>query len=153
MISLLRTAGARRGGSRLLVLANAAVGRLVRMGAAPRDCRELLVVGRVSGRLAARPVNVLHVDGARFLLSPRGQTQWVRNVRAGGAVSLRRAGRTERVVLVELDDARKPELIRAYLRKWGWQVADLVEVTAASSDGEILAAASALPVFEIRSPA
>lgn len=136
---------------RLQVLSNAAVGRLVRLGAAPRDCQELLVAGRTSGRVTARPVNVLRIDDARFLLSPRGRTQWVRNVRAGSAVSLRRGRRTEAVALVEVDDAGKPDLIRDYLRKWGWQVSGLVGgLTADSSDDEILAAAPGLPMFEVQ---
>lgn len=137
-------------GGRLLAVSNRTVGALVRLGAAPRGCHELLVPGRVSGAVTARPVNVLDVDGGRFLLSPRGSTQWVRNVRAGGAVRLRRGRREAAVVLVELDDAAKPPLLRDYLRRWGWQVAAFVDgLTADSSDAELLAAAPRFPVFQI----
>ena len=140
-----------KSGGRLLVASNAAVGGLVRLGAAPRDCHELLVPGRVSGTVSARPVNVLGVDGRRFLLSPRGSTQWVRNVRAGGAVRLRRRRRVQAVTLIELDDAAKPALLRKYLRRWGWQVSAFVDgLTAESSDAELLAAAQRFPMFEIR---
>ncbi|WP_347956000.1 nitroreductase/quinone reductase family protein [Gordonia aichiensis] len=136
-------------GGRLLPVSNAAVGALIRLGAAPRACRELLVRGRRSERLTARPVNVLVVDGRRYLVSPRGSTQWVRNVRAGGEVFLRRGRRVDPVDLIELDDEQKPDLLRAYLDRWGWQVSAFVDgLTASSTDAEFAAAAPRFPVFE-----
>ncbi|MBM7366818.1 nitroreductase/quinone reductase family protein [Gordonia hydrophobica] len=137
-------------GGRLLTLSNAAVGGLARLGAAPRACHELTVPGRVSGRVAARPVNVLDSDGRRFVMSPRGTTQWVQNVRAGGAVTLRHGRHSETVRLVELADDAKPDLLREYLRRWGWQVSAFVNgLTADSSDADFHAAAARFPVFEI----
>ncbi len=127
------------------------VGGLARIGAAPRAVHELQTVGRRTGEVRATPVNVLDLDGRRYLFSPRGRTQWVRNVRAGGAVALRRGRRVEPIDLLELDDRAKPRIIRAYLAAWGWQVADIVDgLGADSSDDEILAVASGFPVFEVR---
>ncbi|EGD56883.1 hypothetical protein [Gordonia neofelifaecis] len=139
-----------RPGGRLLTVSNAAVGGLVRLGAAPRGCHELSVSGRTSGRITTRPVNVLEWAGHRYLLSPRGDTQWVRNVRVSGEATLRRGRRTEAVELTELADGVKPELIREYLRRWGWQVKAFVDgLTAESSDAELAGAASRFPVFEL----
>ncbi|MGO3327884.1 nitroreductase family deazaflavin-dependent oxidoreductase [Gordonia sp. (in: high G+C Gram-positive bacteria)] len=130
---------------------NRIVGVLARLGVAPSGCYDLQVPGRVSGELRTTPVNVLDLDGERYLVAARGRTQWVRNVRAGGSVSLRRGRRTEPVTLVELDDERKPELIRAYLTRWAWQVATFDEGLAPdSTDAEILDAAPGMPVFAVR---
>ncbi|QRY61208.1 nitroreductase family deazaflavin-dependent oxidoreductase [Gordonia sp. PDNC005] len=135
----------------MFTASNRLVGGLARIGAAPKGVHELRTVGRRTGEVRRTPVNVLDVGGRRFLFSPRGNTQWVRNVRAGGAVGLRRGRRTAAVTLAELDDAAKPEIIRDYLTKWGWQVSDFVcGLTAASSDDEILAVAEGFPVFEVR---
>ncbi|WOC13402.1 nitroreductase family deazaflavin-dependent oxidoreductase [Gordonia sp. MP11Mi] len=134
----------------LVTATNALMGALARVGFAPRGCYDLQVPGRVSGELRTTPVNVLDVDGARYLVSARGRTQWVRNVRAGGEVTLRRGRRRESVSLVELDDVHKPELIRAYLTRWAWQVAAFDEGLAPdSTDAQILAAAPGMPVFEV----
>ncbi|WP_346076211.1 MULTISPECIES: nitroreductase [Gordonia] len=150
-MSLRETTDPAASGGRLRSAFNAAIGGLVRLGAAPRDCCELLVPGRVSGRVTARPVNVLDVGGERYLVAPRGVTQWVRNVRAGGAATLRRGRRREAVLLSEVDDALKPPLLREYLRRWGWQVKGFVDgLSAESSDVELAAAAPRFPVFECR---
>lgn len=136
-------------GGRGLVWSNKVVGTIARFGAAPRDCHELLVAGRVSGRITARPVNVMESGGTRYLLCPRGQTQWVRNVRAGQPAVLRRRRRTEAVELVEVADDRNVELIRTYLSRWGWQVSGFVDgLSAASSNAELEAASSRFPIFE-----
>ena len=132
-------------------LAHRAIGGLVRMGAGPSGCHELSVVGRRTGRVHATPVNVLDHAGARFLVSPRGATQWVRNVRVDGDVTLRRGRRREHVRLVEVADARRPELLRAYLERWHGQVSSLVDgLRPESSDAEFAAAAPGFPVFEVR---
>ncbi len=55
----------------------------------------LAVRGRSSGEWRTVPVNVLELDGARYLVAPRGDTQWVRNLRAAGTGELRIKGRTE----------------------------------------------------------
>lgn len=136
---------------RLGTAANKVVGVLTRIGLAPNGCHNLQVPGRASGQPRTTPVNVLDLAGARYLVAARGRTQWVRNVRAGGAVTLRRGRRTESVMLVELGDDRKPELIRAYLTRWAWQVADYDSgLTPDSTDAEILDVASGIPVFAVR---
>ena len=44
----------------------------------------LEVKGRKSGEWRKTPVNPLDFDGERYLVAPRGHTQWVRNMRASG---------------------------------------------------------------------
>lgn len=82
----------------------------------------LVVIGRRSGREQAVPVNVLDFEGARYLVGIRGETEWVRNVRAADVLALRRRGKDERFSATELDDADKPRIIAAYLTTWGKQV-------------------------------
>ena len=137
--------------TRLEIGVNKLMGRLARLGFAPKGCYDLQVPGRTTGELRTTPVNVLDLDGARYLVAARGRTQWVRNVRAGGAVTLRRGRHSEPVALVELPDERKPELIREYLTRWAWQVSAFDEgLQPDSTDAEILAAAPGMPVFEVR---
>ncbi|GAA4676261.1 nitroreductase/quinone reductase family protein [Gordonia humi] len=135
---------------RLNIAVNKFVGVLARIGVAPNGCHDLQVPGRTSGELRRTPVNVLQLHGARYLVAARGRTQWVRNVRAGGEVSLRRGRRVEPVTLVELGDDRKPELVREYLTRWAWQVSAFDEGLAPdSTDEQILDAAPGMPVFEV----
>jgi deazaflavin-dependent oxidoreductase (nitroreductase family) len=114
--------------------------------------RVLAVRGRSTGEWRTVPVNLLTHDGARYLVAPRGHTQWVRNLRAaGGAGELRLGRRTEAFVADELADADKPEVLRAYLRRWKFEVGvffDGVDHTA--SDETLLAIAPGYPVFRLR---
>jgi len=91
---------------------------LMRLGLVPT----LAVRGRRSGRWRTVPVNVLELDGARYLIAPRGETEWVRNLRAAGAGELRRRRRAEAFRAVEVPDEAKPRLIAAYRERWGYQV-------------------------------
>ncbi len=94
----------------------------------------LVVRGRVSGRPRAVAVNVLERDSGRYLVAPRGDTQWARNLRAAGTGELRHRGKTQRFKAVELPDAEKPPLIDAYLKLWGWQVKSQFEQLPSPSD-------------------
>jgi deazaflavin-dependent oxidoreductase (nitroreductase family) len=91
---------------------------IARLGMAP----VLAVRGRKTGRWHTVPVNVLEYGGQRYLVAPRGETDWVRNLRAAGGGELRWRGRVERFRAVEVPDAEKPPLIEAYLQRWGAQV-------------------------------
>ena len=82
----------------------------------------LTVRGRRTGRPHTVPVNVLELSGARYLVAPRGETLWVRNLRAAGEAQLRRRGRSERVRATELPVEERQPIIDAYLERWGSQV-------------------------------
>jgi len=82
----------------------------------------LAVRGRTSGEWRTVPVNVLELDGARYLVAPRGDTQWVRNLRAAGTGELRIKSRTEAFSATEVADADKQPIVDAYLARWGSQV-------------------------------
>ncbi len=78
----------------------------------------LAVRGRTSGQWRTTTVFVLEMDGTRYLVAPRGETQWVRNLRAAGEGELRRRGKLERFRAVELPEQDKPRLIEAYIARW-----------------------------------
>ena len=82
----------------------------------------LAVRGRRSGEWRAVPVNVLELDGQRYLVAPRGDTHWVRNLRAAGRGELRTRRGAEPFTAVEVPDAEKQPIIDAYLERWGGQV-------------------------------
>lgn len=129
---------------------NPIVARCTRWGISVMGSRVLAVPGRVTGTVHSTPVNVLVVDGRRHLVAARGTTQWVRNVRAAGGCSLRLGRRVEDVRLRELDDRDKPAVLRAYLRRWNWEVGRFFDgVGPDSTDAELLAVARHHPVFEI----
>ncbi|KUJ68168.1 hypothetical protein ACZ90_21610 [Streptomyces albus subsp. albus] len=110
----------------------------------------LAVRGRSSGEWRTVPVNPLTLDGARYLVAPRGATQWVRNLRAAGGGELRVGKRVERFTAVELPDADKPAVLRAYLERWGWEVSRFFDgVGAKSPDSELRRIAANHPVFRI----
>jgi deazaflavin-dependent oxidoreductase (nitroreductase family) len=72
-----------------------------------------------SGRQRTIPVVTFRHDGVEWLVSPFGDTAWVRNARADGHAELGRGRRFRRVRLVEVDDDRKPEVLWRYRRRFG----------------------------------
>ena len=101
---------------------NPVVALLTRCGLPSAGSAILEVRGRISGQMRATPVNPLVLDGATYLIAPRGVTHWVRNIRAAGRATLRQ-GRTHRHIRVtELADADKATVLAAYRAKWGWEV-------------------------------
>lgn len=129
---------------------NPIVARLTALGISLAGSRILAVRGRTSGEIRTTPVNVLTLEGERYLVAPRGVTQWVRNVRAAGTCDLRVGRRTETVTLHELADDAKPEVLRAYLRRWKWEVGQFFDgVGPDATDAELVAVAPGYPVFRL----
>lgn len=129
---------------------NPFVAWLTRRGLSVAGSRVLEVRGRATGELRSVPVNLLVVDGVDFLVAPRGETQWVRNLRTAGEGRLRVGRRTEAFTAVEIADADKPAILRRYLERWAWEVgAFFDDIDKHASDDELLAAAPGFPVFRI----
>ena len=130
---------------------NRAVAWLTRRGVSVWGSRVLEVPGRRSGTPRRVPVNLLTIDGVDHLVSPRGQGQWVRNVRANdGRLDLLLGSRRTHHVAHEVADADKVEILRAYLRRWRFEVGQFFDgVSADSTDDELLAIAPKHPVFRL----
>lgn len=122
---------------------------LTRHGISVAGSRELRVVGRRSGEVRTTVVNLLEVDGHRYLVAPRGRTQWVRNLRAAGAGELRVGRRVEAFTPFELpDDEHKVVVLRAYLARWAWEVGRFFDgVGADSPEDDLQRIAPGFPVF------
>lgn len=132
-------------------LLNPLISGLTKLGIGVWGSRVLEVRGRVSGEWRAVPVNPLPLEGHRYLVAPRGETQWVRNLRVAGDGRLRKGRRTESIDAVEIvDEESKLPILRAYLSKWAFEVGQFFDgITAESADDELLAAAPGFPVFRI----
>ena len=130
---------------------NRAVAFLTRHGVSILGSRVLAVRGRSSGVWRTTPVNLLDFNGHRYLVSARGEGQWVRNLRASGTGELRVGRRTEAFRGRELSDDEKVPVLRAYLKRWKFEVGAFFEgVGPDSSDAEILAIASRHPAFVVQ---
>jgi deazaflavin-dependent oxidoreductase (nitroreductase family) len=137
-------------GGRMDTWSAAVVRWLTARGISLYGSRVLVVRGRKSGEPRSNPVNLLELDGERYLVAPRGTTQWVRNARAAGVGQLRLGKHTEDIALTELPVGERLPVLRLYLDKWGWEVGRFVEgLSAKSTDAEIMAVAPGMPVFRV----
>ena len=129
---------------------NPLVALLTRLGISVAGSRVLEVRGRKSGEPRRTPVNLLSYEGDRYLVAPRGHTQWVRNLRASGEGRLWLGRRSEAFTADELSDDEKPSLLRAYLKRWKFEVGAFFEgVGPDASDEELRRIAPDHPVFRI----
>jgi deazaflavin-dependent oxidoreductase (nitroreductase family) len=129
---------------------NGIVAGLARAGISVAGSRVLEVPGRTSGTARRTPVNLLIVDGQRYLVAPRGHTQWVRNLRASGRGRLLLGRRAEPFSATELSDAEKTPLLRAYVKRWKFEVGMFFDgVGPDSPEEEFRRIAPDHPVFRI----
>ena len=129
---------------------NRLVSGLTKAGISVWGSRTLSVRGRTSGEWRSNPVNLLTFNGQDYLVAPRGQTQWVRNLRVAKSGELRVGSRVEPFTSVELGDDDKPDVLRAYLKRWKMEVGVFFDGVSADSPGaEVARIAPDRPVFEI----
>jgi len=130
---------------------NRAVAGLTKLGISVWGSRVLYVRGRSSGEWRSTPVNLLTHRGERYLVAPRGTTQWVRNLRAaGGHGELHLGRRVEPFRATELGDDAKPDVLRAYLKRWKMEIGVFFNgVGPDASDDKLREIAPGYPVFQI----
>lgn len=131
------------------VLFNKMMGFLVGIGLGPKGMYLLQVRGRKSGKIYQTPVSLVEVNGKRYLVAPRGRTQWVRNAEASGEVSLKRGSKVEQLKLRAIPEADRPEMLKAYLDKYASVVQRYFTVKAGSASTAFLPVAARYPVFEL----
>ena len=130
---------------------NPGVAVLTRLGVSVAGSRILEVRGRKTGEPRRTPVNPLTLDGTRYLVAPRGHTQWVRNLRVQGEGRLLHGRRAEAFTASELADDEKPPILRAYLERWKWESGQFFGgVGPAATDDELRRIAPDHPIFRIR---
>ena len=94
--------------------------------------RLLQVRGRKSGNICSTPIDLLGIGGKRFLVAPRGRTQWVRNAEAAGEITLKQGSQRLKFRLRALSDQEKPEILKAYLDQFKREVQRYFPVPAGS---------------------
>ena len=123
---------------------------LTGMGISVWGSRTLLVRGRSSGEWRSNPVNLLTFDGDHYLVAPRGETQWVRNLRVAGNGQLRVGRKVQAFDATELENEEKTEVLRAYLKRWKVEVGIFFDgVSATSPIADLDRIAPNHPVFRI----
>ncbi len=128
---------------------NKIFGLLVGLGLGLRHNYLLQVRGRKSGRIYSTPVDVLDRSGKRYLVAPRGYTQWVRNAIASGGVSLKKGRQSEEFALRVLSDDEKPEILKSYLDSYKLTVQRYFPVPAGSPSEAFLPFSGDYPAFEL----
>jgi hypothetical protein len=130
---------------------NRLVSGLTRLGISVRGSRVLEHRGRTSGALHHTPVNLLTVDGTQYLVAPRGETQWVRNVRNADGHIVLILGRTRQLrTATEIPESDRIPILRTYLRRWKFEVGMFFDgVGPDSTDEEFAAIAGRHPVFAL----
>jgi len=141
----LRARGIERAFGRVLAV-------LVRIGIVRGHFYVLEVRGRKSGRTIALPVDVLELAGRRYLVSPRGETDWARNARAAGEVALVRGRRRERCAVWELATGERPPILKNYLDRFAAEVQRFFPVAKGSPAEAFADLAPLYPVFELLPP-
>jgi hypothetical protein len=120
-----------------------------RAGISMAGSRRLTVRGRKSGEYRTTPVNPLELDGVTYLVAPRGNTQWARNLRVVGEGVLHHGRSSQHFRGDELPDSEKLPVLKAYLDKWAWEVGAFFHLPKDPSDEQIREVAPAHPVFRV----
>lgn len=133
---------------------NGVVAMATRLGLSVWGSRVLRVPGRKSGQWRSNPVNLLRIDSAEYLVAPRGDTEWVRNLRVAGSGELVLGRKTRSFAATEITaDDEKVDILRAYLRRWRAETGVFFDgVSADSTVEELRRIAPRHPVFRIGSP-
>lgn len=132
-------------------LFNRTFGFVIGLGLGPAHIHLLQVRGRKSGKLYVTPVDLLELEGKRYLVAPRGRTQWVRNAEAAGEITLKRGSRCARFRLRALNDVEKLPILKAYLDNFRGEVQRYFAVPAGSPPETFAAIAESYPAFELLS--
>ena len=130
-------------------LVNPLIATLTKLGLSARGSHVLVVRGRKTGTRQEVPVNPVEVEGVRYLVAPRGDTQWVRNLRAASEAELRVEQQRKHIQAREIENVRKPHVLRAYLQRWKRETGKFFGVDNQASDEDLARIAPDHPVFQI----
>ena len=130
-------------------LFNRTLGFLVGLGLGPSHIYLLEVRGRKTGKLFSTPVDLLELQGKRYLVAPRGRTQWVRNAEAAGEITLKQGSKRQKFHLHPIPDAEKPPILKAYLDTFKREVQRYFPIPAGSPAESFAAITGSYPAFEL----
>ena len=128
---------------------NRVFGMFAGKGFAPKNNIVIETKGRRSGQARSVPVNIVDYEGRRYLVSPRGESEWVRNVRADGGRAVLRHGQRTPVQLEELPAGERAPVIQKYLRENAMATKQHFGIDPKSDIAEFERIAALHPVFRI----
>ena len=128
---------------------NRSFGFLVGLGLGPAHIYLLQVRGRKSGKLFSTPVDLLELQGKRYLVAPRGRTQWVRNAEAAGEITLKRGRTSQKFHLRPIQDGEKLQILKAYLDNFKREVQRYFPIPAGSPPEQFAAISESYPAYEL----
>jgi deazaflavin-dependent oxidoreductase (nitroreductase family) len=128
---------------------NRVFGFLVGLGLGFSHSYLLEVRGRKSGKLYSTPVDLLERNGKKYLVAPRGRTQWVRNAEAAGEITLKKGSSRQKFGLRPLADSEKPEIVKAYLDSFKREVQIYFPIAAGSPPEAFVELTANYPAFEL----
>lgn len=127
---------------------NSLMSPLAKWGFGPDVLHVLTTTGRKSGQPRSTPVNVIAMNNERWIVSPYGERGWVKNVRAGGEVRIRRGSKDEAIHLEEADAQTAAPVLQEYVRTTPI-TQPYFDVTPDSSQVAFVAEAVKHPVFRV----
>jgi deazaflavin-dependent oxidoreductase (nitroreductase family) len=130
-------------------LFNRVFGFLVGIGVGASHHYLLEVRGRKSGKLYSNPVDLLEMNGRKFLVAPRGRTQWVRNAEANGEVTLKKGGSRRQFHLRPLAGEEKLAVLKGYLDAFKSEVQRYFPIQAGSPPEAFRDVEDSYPAFEL----
>jgi hypothetical protein len=95
------------------------------------------------------PIDLLELNGRKYLVAPRGRTQWVRNAEAAGEIALKRGRTRQSFTVRDIPEAQRPTYLKAYLDRFQREVQRYFPVRAGSDEQAFAAVAHDYPVFEL----
>jgi deazaflavin-dependent oxidoreductase (nitroreductase family) len=129
-------------------LVNALFQTMTRLGLGASYRHILTVPGRKTGRLHSTPVDIIQVNGQRWLVAGYGPAGWVRNACAAGEVTLSRGRDSRRFEIEEADAPTAVPVLREYMTEIRVTRA-YFDATDDSPDEEVAAELPRHPVFRL----
>lgn len=112
----------------------------------------LTVRGRKSGQPRTTPISVVERDGKRYLMTPYGVVDWVRNLRAAGEATLTRGHLTQTIRAQELPSGEASLVLQAFIQS-GHPIGRFFGTPAGATREEFERQALIHPVFVLQSVA
>ena len=128
---------------------NRVFGLLVGLGLGFKYNYLLRVRGRKSGKLYSTPIDLLEDGQQKFLVAPRGRTQWVRNAEAAGEITLKKGSSVQKFRLRSLEGKEHRKILKAYLDRFQREVQRYFPVPADSPVSTFEGLESSYPAFEL----
>ncbi len=109
---------------------------------------ELTTIGHKSGEKHTIPVSPIVIEDVEYLVSPYGERDWVKNVRANPTARLRRGSTVRKVTLAELPLEEAAPVLVAYHAKEKY-ARRYMAVPDDPTVADFLATADPFPVFRV----